>query len=131
MTDMTERDVDTFLDRFHRFYDAVVRRVSLDFESRPLTCVVVVDAQDSLSASGWARVELHVGQVRSFRFEQGLKVFEVLSSGIQLGWQAGDVVLVLDAYPDDPGLPDLTSNSAYVVGAWCRWAAIPWVARPG
>ncbi len=114
-----------FLRRFYDFYDGVVRRVSVDFDSEYPRCEVVVDAQDAESASGWSRVVLRVKGCSSFRLEAGRTSFEVLSSGIQVGWSEGSVLLFLDAYPDDEGLPDLETNRGYVAGAALCWVATP------
>ncbi|MES2642726.1 MAG: hypothetical protein V4850_24800 [Myxococcota bacterium] len=114
---------EAFLRRFYNFYDGVVRSVRIDFESTPSTCSVVVDARDADSASGWSRIEFVVHEVGAFRFDAGRTTFEVLSSGIQVGWVNGQLLLVLDAYPDDVDFPDLATNRAHVAGASCSWAA--------
>lgn len=130
MTEVTEDSLQAFLDRFYQFYDAVVRKIALDFDAHPPCCEVVVDAQDAESASGWSRVTLRVQACSSFRFEMGRTTFEVLSSGLQVGWserQVGwserQILLFLDAYPDDDGLPDVSSNKAFVAGRDLWWSA--------
>lgn len=125
MTKLDEASLGAFLGRFYDFYDGVVRRVAVDFEARPSTCEVVIDAQDAESASGWSRVVLRVSGCSRFRLEMGRTSFEVLSSGIQVGWVDDLVFLFLDAYPDDEGLPDLSSNRAYVAGDDIQWSATP------
>jgi hypothetical protein len=61
-----------------------------------------------------------VQRVSELRFHLGKSTFEVLSGGIQLGWQGESICVVFDAYPDDgPGLPDLRTNIAYVIGDSC------------
>jgi hypothetical protein len=102
-----------------------VRQVTVDFEAKPATCEVVVDVMDAESESGWSRVVLRVQGCSRFRLEIGRTTFEVLSSGIQVGWNEDLVFLFLDAYPDDEGLPDINTNRAYVAGEDILWFAKP------
>ncbi len=114
-----------FMERFYHFYDGVVRRISIHLEQHPMSIDITVDAQDAESPSGWARLHLQLQGVASFRLEVGATSFEVLSSGIQIGWDAGRVTLFLDAYPDDDGLPDISTNKGYIVGESLHWTAVP------
>ena len=108
------------LERFYQFYDGVVCSVCLELRAEPTQCVVVVQAQDRHSASGWSRVRFVVQAVSEFRFQLGKGTFEVLSGGVQLGWFGDSICVVFDAYPDDgPQMPDLRTNAAYVIGATC------------
>jgi hypothetical protein len=122
---LNEASLGAFLGRFFDFYDGVVRQVSVDFEAKPPACQVVVDAQDAESASGWSRVVLRMRGCSRFRLEVGRTSFEVLSSGIQVGWIEDLVFLFLDAYPDDEGLPDIKTNRGYLAGDELQWSATP------
>ena len=123
MHTLDEATLDVFLGRFHHVYDGVVRRVTTDFEADSTTCEIAIDAQDAQSPSGWSRVELRAQGCSRFRFEVGRTTFEVLSSGIQVGWVEDQVILFLDAYPDDEGLPDIRTNRGYVAGDRLLWSA--------
>lgn len=125
MTEIQQATCEAFLARSYQFYDAVVRGVVVDFETRPTSCDLKIDAQDAESPSGWSRVVLSISGVTSFRFEVGRTTFAVLSSGVQLAWRPDGILLILDAYPDDVGLPDLNSNHAFVVGRTIRSSSEP------
>lgn len=113
--------VGDFKARFFDFYDAVVSSVRLDLDANPRRCEVLLQAQDRESKSGWSNVRFSVRGVSECRFQIAKSTFEVLSGGLQLAWQEQALYLVLDAYPDDgPGLPDLRTNIAYVVGSGCE-----------
>jgi len=108
------------LERFYQFQDGVVYSVSLELRGVPRRCEVLVQAQDRESASGWSNVRFVVQSVSECRFQLGKSTFEVLSGGIQLGWVRDSICVVFDAYPDDgPQLPELQTNSAYVIGDTC------------
>lgn len=125
MNIIDEASLDGFLSRFFNFYDGVVQQVSLDFRAEPLTCDVVMHAQDTESPSGWSEVVLRINDMTECRLEIGRTSFQVLSSGLQVGWVGGSVLLFLDAYPDEDGLPPIDTNSAYVGGREMQWSAIP------
>lgn len=125
MNKLDEASLGSFLARFYDLYDGVVRRVTMDFEAKPPTCEVAVEAQDAESESGWSRVVISVRGCSRFRLEADRTSFEVLSSGVQVGWIDGLVFLFLDAYPDDEGLPDIDSNRAYVAGEELQWSSTP------
>lgn len=126
-------NVDELRERFFEFYDGVVCSVRISLRPEPMVCEIVVHAMDSRSDSGWSAVRFVVRDLVDFRFQIGRHTFEVLSGGIQFGWRNGAICVVLDAYPDDgPGLPDLTTNSAFVIGATCdvEIEALPVVGLP-
>jgi hypothetical protein len=125
MKKLEQASVGQFLARFYGFYDGVVREITMNFESQAPACEVVVNAQDTESASGWSRVVMQVRGCSEFRLEVGRTTFEVLSSGLQVAWDRGQVFLILDAYPDDEGLPDTQTNCGYVAGADIFWSAAP------
>lgn len=117
---ISEENIGVVRERFYEFYDGVVCSVHVDMRSAPRCCEVVIQAKDRDSASGWSTVRFAVQKVSEFRFQLGKRTFEVLSSGIQVGWRKGSVCIVLDAYPDDgPQLPNLNDNIAYVIGESC------------
>jgi hypothetical protein len=114
-------DLDQLRSRFSDFFDGVVCSVRLNVRARPRTCEVAIQAKDEQSASGWSNVRFTVRDVSEFRFQLGKSTFEVLSGGLQFGWQGESICLVFDAFPDDgPDLPDLSANIAYVIGASCE-----------
>lgn len=126
MTKLSPESRSDLMHRFYDFYDAVVCDVEIRLRGESPACQIVVQSQDREADSGWSTVTFDVHRPSEFRFELGRTTFEVLSSGIQIAWRAGSIYLVLDAYPDDDGeLPDLRTNSAYVAGAECLWAALP------
>ena len=111
-------------ERFYDFYDGVVLDVRL--EIRPRRCTLRMECHDRLSKTGWSHITVTVTDVSRFRFEYGRTSFEVLSGGAQFVWSEGLVYVVLDAYPDDgPGLPDLSTNIAFVAGVACELDAAP------
>lgn len=115
-----------FMHRFYDFYDAVVCDVDIRLRGAEPACQITIQSQDREAESGWSTVTFEVRLPSEFRFELSRTTFEVLSSGLQIAWRAGCVVLVLDAYPDDAEeLPDLKTNTAYVVGTRCSWTASP------
>lgn len=115
-----------FKERFYGFYDGVVCGVELVLRSGEPVCSVCIECQDRDSASGWSDLVLEVRGVSEFRFQENAKAgFRVLTGGIQFVWRESNVYVVLDAYPDDGlGLPDLTKNSAYIVGLECEWRCV-------
>lgn len=126
MRDVTPENCSKMMRRFYSFYDAVVSTVDIHLRGGARICRIVVECQDREVDSGWSTVTFEVHRPSEFRFELGRTTFEVLSSGIQIGWREGSVFLVLDAYPDDPGdLPSLRANTAYVAGDECTWQSQP------
>lgn len=124
---LTEANSEGFRLRFYEFFDAVVSQVSVTPRSRSnddWTCRLEIEAQDS-STGGWALVSLQLEDVLEFTFSKGRSSFAVLSSGIQLFWSPDRLLLVLDAYPDDPGIPDLSRNIAFVACRRCSWSVTP------
>ena len=125
---LTEENSEAFRLRFYEFFDAVVRQVSVTSRSRTMNweCHIDIEAQDS-TTGGWALVSLQLEEVLEFTFSKGKSSYAVLSSGLQLFWSPERLLLVLDAYPDDPGIPDLSRNLAFVACRRCSWTvtAIP------
>ncbi|MEQ1508514.1 MAG: hypothetical protein ABMB14_40155 [Myxococcota bacterium] len=121
MYEVVAGSLDAVLSRFFQFYDAVVRRVDVDFAGGRPQCEIVIDAQDAESTSGWSRVVFRMVGVEQFRLEMGKTTFQVLSSGIQIGWHECQVFLFLDAFPDDDELPKVSSNRAYFAGDALFW----------
>ncbi len=112
---LTEADSDKFRARFCEFYDSVVRSVVITPPSRHSStyrCSIAIEAQDSTTGA-WARITLELKDVSEFNLSRRRSGFEVLSSGLQLFWSKSDLLVVLDARPDDPGIPDLNQNAAW------------------
>lgn len=126
MVELTPETRSYLLHRFYDFCDAVVCDVTIHLRGQVPMCRVVIQAQDREVEPGWSTVTFDVQVPSHFRFVLGRTTFEVLSSGIQIGWKDGSIYLVLDAYPDEPGeLPDLVTNTAYVAGNKCTWDSRP------
>ena len=112
---ITEHLFEELRQRFCLFCDAVVDDVSINFAPEKKV-ILVLAVKDNQAESGWSKVVFEVHDFDEFKFCYGRHTFEVLSSGMQVFWKVGGVHLFLDAYPDDPEMPDTGSNFAYVVG---------------
>jgi hypothetical protein len=130
---LTRENLGAVLYRFWSFEDGVVRSVTLSGSGTRRTVVVVIECMDREAERirggerpGWAHVELVVRTVSQFRFELGRTTYSVLSGGIQVAWRGEKIYVVLDAYPDEPeDLPDLKTNTAFVVGESCEVRVLP------
>ena len=70
-------------------------------------------------------MELACSNVHEFRLEYGKHTtYEALSSGLQLLWKDDMLHVILDAYPYDPGFPDLATNDAFVSCDRCELQVI-------
>ena len=118
---ISPENCEAVLNRFDNFYDGVVCSIGISMRSEPTVCEVVLEAMEGAGDGlRWRRVRLAVQGLHEFKFAMGRTTFEVLSSGIQFIWKNGLVYVMIDAFPDDgPGLPDLTTNIAYVAGSRC------------
>jgi len=111
---LTEDGFERIAERFCQFYDAVVDEIVVGFEPKQkVTCTLL--AKDNDSESGWTKVVFELIDFTELKFCYGRQTFAVLSSGLQIFWKDGLVHFFIDAYPDDPGMPDKKKNCAFVV----------------
>jgi hypothetical protein len=71
---LSAADFESFLDRFGRFCDAVLREVFLEWKDLG-TCTLVTEAREGEEGWTWRRVTLRITQVRAFSWSshwQGL-----------------------------------------------------------
>lgn len=103
------------LHRFCNFDDGVVRNLNLIPGGIASTVRITIECMDR---------DVDVGP-RDFAHGQR-RGWSIVEGGIQIAWRGEKIYVVLDAYPDDPGdLPDLKTNTAYVVGLSCEFTVTP------
>lgn len=112
-------NVSEIQERYFSFFDAVVDHVTLRTGSALKVCSVAINCQDKNSETGWAAVEFELIEVQEFSFKYGKTTYEVLSSGVQFFWENDFVYVFFDAYPDDDGMPNLETNTAFVSAKKC------------
>lgn len=116
---ITPESFSEFAERFYGFGDGIICSVNLQLRGARRICEVLVEVEDKVSPSGWSHVLFRIDNVARFRFEIERTTFEV-HAGLQFGTIGELICLVFDAYPDDrQQLPDLRTNTAYVVGTNC------------
>jgi hypothetical protein len=123
MTLLDSASLSALMERFDSFNDAVVRKVTIDLAPSDSEIEVVIEAHDYESPSHWSMVTLRMVACRTYRLEEGMTSYIVLSSGLQVGFVDGKVILFLEAYPDEDRLPEIKNNRAYIIGRELHWSA--------
>ena len=88
------------MERFHRFDDALLERIVIDFPNRQKygTAEIVLLAEDStsLGSSAWCRVNIRLAEASEFHLTESSRCYNrVLSSGLQAPCLDGKVWIIL------------------------------------
>jgi hypothetical protein len=113
--------IDALLERFSRFYDAVLVEVHLVLpraarERRATARLIAEDVEGT-----WHSVSFVVEQLTEFAFAEGRSSNLVLSDGLGVHLVDGRTFLDLAPYTEEPaGLDDLRRSPQYIAGGSCE-----------
>ena len=122
MDNLQKEKFSGLLDRFHSFYDGVIRSWHFFFglPGEGLKFQVVISTRDKSTTdnNGWANVVFEIEQVSEYRLQDRPKHrHQVLSNGIHFGEYDGNIFIDVGSLLDDPdGLEEFRTSEWYVAG---------------
>ena len=114
--------IDKFLERFHFFYDSVIRNVKISFrdESVATNIEIIISARDNeyLENDSWVNVNLKIDEVVEFNFRENSKEsYQVLSNGLHILETENFLYFDFGFHIDAPdNVEEFKKSSFYVVG---------------
>lgn len=96
--DLTASNKDYFLQRFHQFYDSVIRKVEITFRyhgsrSKAMILLTTRDAE-TVTHDGWVNVRLQIDDVTQFRCTEDYNTtYAVLSEAMHI-WASEDRIFI-------------------------------------
>lgn len=112
---------DNVLSRFYRFYDGVIRSITLEYTGKTRHAEIRVACRDSASTrtEGWVCVRVVVRDIREFSVRERYRTsLQVLSQGIQIRTFGDSVGIEFGGALEPPStIEDLMLSDAFVVGS--------------
>ncbi len=123
-------EINKFLERFHFFYDSVIRNVKISFinESVAANIEVIISVRDrdneTLENDRWVNVSIEIDEVVEFNFRESSKEsYQVLSNGLHILEAESLLYFDFGFHIDAPNnFKEFKKSNFYVVGKNLTWA---------
>lgn len=119
---LTQRDSETFLERFNHFNDGLLRQITVQLWTGPEKEAAIECSTVDTANGEWCNVTLHVGGLQKFRAADGRTSHIVLSDGVKIAWFNEDCYVDFAPYSTAPTCQhDFERSEFLMVGRSLEW----------